>query len=113
MLRLTLTTSHRAKSHLDQAQRLLAAETSQDCPSRPRDAYIDGAWLAWVHVKHGDLHTGLNIAKTAMRYKNSVRSSRAHTILRNLDKDLSNLRQGRHLPEVRALRQQLHSTLAA
>jgi hypothetical protein len=112
MLRLTLKTTRQATSQLNEAERLLAAETSQHCHARPRDAYIDGAWLAWVHVKHGDLHKGLSIAETALNYRDSVSSSRARTVLGNLDKDLSNLRTGRHLPEVRALRKQLQPALA-
>jgi hypothetical protein len=113
LLRLILSTPHRAKSQLDEAERLLAIDTPQNYDTRPRDVHIDGAWLAWMHVKYGDLHKGLSIAETTLNYQNSVSSSRARTVLRNLDNDLMNFRRGRNLQKVHALREKLQSALAA
>lgn len=54
-----------------------------------------------------------SIAETAVSRAASVASPRTHTILRDLDNDLTNLRNGRKLPEVRALRRQLQPALWA
>jgi hypothetical protein len=111
ILLLTIKTSHDAERQLDEAERLLTSETSSDSDLRPRDASFHGAWLARAHVKQGDLHRGLNVAKTALDRMGAVSSPRTRKVLRNLDCDLASLRLNRHLPEVRELREQLQSAL--
>ncbi len=113
VLLLTLRTSHGAKSQLDEAERLLASETSPSSDVRPRDASFHGAWLARAHVKRGDLDRGLRAAETALDHMAEVSSPRTRRVLHDLDHDLANLRQGSKLPEVRALRQQLQPALSA
>ncbi len=113
MLLLSLLTPRSARSQLDEAERLLAAEVDQTGPDRPRDALFFGAWLARAHIKKGDLYRGLGLAETAVDRMSAVASPRSRKVLQDLDHDLSNLRQSRNLPEVRSLRQRLQSALVA
>jgi len=101
------------KSQLAEAAQLLAPLVSRTGADRPRDAFFHRAWLARAHVKRGDLHQGLSIAQTAVSQMGSIASPRTRKVLRDLDKDLANLRSGRNLREVLELRHQLPPALAA
>ncbi len=95
-----------------EAECLLSLRIS-DPSGSPRDAFFHGAWLARAHVKRGDLHRGLELAETAVGSMPAAVSPRTRGVLRDLDHDLANLRQGSKLPEVRALRERLQPALTA
>ncbi len=113
VLLLTLRNARGAKSQLEEAERLLAAEVTQTGPDRPRDAYYHGAWLARAHVKRGDLYRGLSAAQGVVDGVGTISSPRTRRVLGDLDKDLANLRSDRNLREVRQLRKQMQAVLAA
>ncbi len=79
----------------------------------PRDASFHEAWLARAHIRRGDLHRGMYIAENVIDRMSAVSSPRSRRVLYDLDHDLSNLREGKKLSEVQALRQQLQPVLAA